>query len=618
MFKFMFQNQHPMSKRHSALPAALCILSSLTVAQPYQPLGVSGFTFDAVAENTPAIGATSSGLDAMGAVLYNMTYGSTIGSSIGLPNNGLLTSGARAYQLQPYQQNNTAPVPVGLTTTLLVQTPAAQAAVSILAFAVGGTGTVDIGFHFTDNTSFFFTGVSLQNWLTPGNGLFVTGRVNRNNDQILNTDANLFTIDVTLPCPDRVRLLNKLTIHNQSATTRAFVLAVSSVTTQPAAFLSPTIQVCVPGPNLNLADNVNIAGGTFAGPGLNGSILTPSVYGGNTVVVVNYGDCSSNASASVFVQYAIQSQFVQNVPVLCNTGPTVNLSAYVNNAGTFSGFGVTGVAFNPGTAGAGTHVVTHVTSTNNCTSSSTIAVSVASLAPPQVTIPSVICSRDPVFQTTANPVGGVFNSTSGGVTMQGLVTPSAIAAGSYAVIYSVTSGPCISSASVSFVLVQTPTASIAYPAMNPVNIPVCDLPQLFSAGGNGTFTGSGMNGLMFYPAVAGIGSHIITLKVQNGICTDTASVRINVVQCLALNEQHVAPEWSVYPNPVSEKATVQLNRNSGVPATIMLYDGLARMIKGFEATATFELDMDKYPPGAYFLRIISDGRSQTQRIQKIE
>jgi len=74
--------------------------------------------------------------------------------------------------------------------------------------------------------------------------------------------------------------------------------------------------------------------------------------------------------------------FILNViPVItpigpyCETDPCVNLTA-VPSGGVFSGIGVIGNQFCPGTAGAGTFTITYTYTINGCTFSTTTLVTV--------------------------------------------------------------------------------------------------------------------------------------------------------------------------------------------------------------------------------------------------
>src|SRR6187402_1022935 len=75
-------------------------------AQTYLPVATTGYTLDAVAENTTAVLYTTGALDAGGNCFFSKAYGAIYSSIYGLPNNGVISSATRTYQLQSYTGPN--------------------------------------------------------------------------------------------------------------------------------------------------------------------------------------------------------------------------------------------------------------------------------------------------------------------------------------------------------------------------------------------------------------------------------------------------------------------------------------------------------------------------------
>src|SRR5262249_10837424 len=111
----------------------LCVNQN-TSAQIYLPVATTGYTQDAIAENTTAIATTYGPLDGVN-VLYSQAHAAIIGSSYGLPNSGLLTSATRTYQLQNYTGPNMLFVQPATQDSLTFITPVACQSLILLDFA---------------------------------------------------------------------------------------------------------------------------------------------------------------------------------------------------------------------------------------------------------------------------------------------------------------------------------------------------------------------------------------------------------------------------------------------------------------------------------------------------
>lgn len=137
---------------------------------------------------------------------------------------------------------------------------------------------------------------------------------------------------------------------------------------------------------------------------------------------------------------------------VCQNAAPVNLNGTVSPpGGTFAGPGVTcsgGMcAFNPASAGIGTHILTYVvTDANGCTSSATAAITV--VAPPIVTFspsPAPVCLNAPGINLNplATPAGGNFSGP--GVSCMGMnctFNPATAGVGTHTITYTYTNGLC--------------------------------------------------------------------------------------------------------------------------------------------------------------------------------
>jgi parallel beta-helix repeat protein len=106
----------------------------------------------------------------------------------------------------------------------------------------------------------------------------------------------------------------------------------------------------------------------------NASPTTTSTY----TVTGTTSDCSNTATSTVTVHQLPTLNYIQTPSNVCINNSTITLSAASPAGGTYSGAGVTGTAFNPTTAGSGTHLITYsYTDNNSCTNSTTENIIVA-------------------------------------------------------------------------------------------------------------------------------------------------------------------------------------------------------------------------------------------------
>jgi PKD repeat protein len=112
------------------------------------------------------------------------------------------------------------------------------------------------------------------------------------------------------------------------------------------------------------------------------------------------------------------------------------------------------------------------------------------------------------------------------------------------------------------------------------------------------------------------GSYTVTLTVTNPCGSVFIFETVNVavgVEDLALENA-----VSVYPNPTSDHAVVDINLSVAEDLTLQLVNTLGQVvwsaIPGTIATATFEIDMTNFADGVYQLNITSDGKSASKQI----
>ncbi len=184
------------------------------------------------------------------------------------------------------------------------------------------------------------------------------------------------------------------------------------------------------------------AGGTFSGPGVNGSAFVPSSAGAG-VKVLTYSFTDANSCTNTDVD-----------TVTVNPQPTVTLTAnrqifciydvadtlFPSPAGgTLSGTGITGNLFSPSTAGAGTHTATYIYQdpTTGCADTATLTLNVTEIAVTFGAPGGPYCAEDTNrVPLSVTPAGGSFIGP--GIT-NGQFRPSDAGPGTHTLVYLVDS-----------------------------------------------------------------------------------------------------------------------------------------------------------------------------------
>lgn len=295
-------------------------------------------------------------------------------------------------------------------------------------------------------------------------------------------------------------------------------------------------------------------GGSFTGIGVSNNQLFPSIVNGNqTLVTYTYTDglsCSNSTSQLVTINDLPAVSFSGLNPEYCvNAGP-VTLTG-TPGAGTFSGAGISGTTFDPATAGVGTHVITFAyTDGNTCSNSTTQTVVVN--AQPFVAISNVLpayCVSVTNVPLTGIPAGGTFS----GIGVSGnTFNPATAGQGSHTITYNYSDGNGCSN-SVSQVVAVNPLPSLTISGLAPA---YCVDATPVSIGGSpvgGTFSGAGMSGTTFSPALAGAGTFNVTYSYTDGNgCSNTTSqgVVVNALPVVAfsgLNSSYCIGNFNAQP-----------------------------------------------------------------------
>lgn len=272
-----------------------------------------------------------------------------------------------------------------------------------------------------------------------------------------------------------------------------------------------------------------------------GGVFTASLgaVGSNTVsYTVGSGTCSAATTFTVEVEQFNPATITGSVVPLCISDPTINLMGLVaNTTGTWTGTGVNTNVFDPNVAGAGFYNLLYntnsVPTTSLCPDVATLPVSVYTIAQPTITPVGPFCNNMAPAQILVTPLGGVFGGmNNSAASPSGLFDPQIGIIGGNIVGYTVSSGPCVKTMSI------TVDVEKFVPATLVSNIgPYCYNDQPANLNGivmttGGTWSGTGVLGTTFNPAFSGSGNFILTYSTHSNptasLCPDMSTISVHV------------------------------------------------------------------------------------------
>lgn len=84
---------------------------------------------------------------------------------------------------------------------------------------------------------------------------------------------------------------------------------------------------------------------------------------------------------------------------------------------------------------------------------------------------------------------------------------------------------------------------------------------------------------------------------------------------VGINEIAQANTISVYPNPATDNFTIDLNKKNDLPTLITIYDLTGKALKTYTCLNNrMMINRDGLQSGLYFITIVADGRSYTNKI----
>ncbi|MBK8563196.1 MAG: hypothetical protein IPN76_07555 [Saprospiraceae bacterium] len=300
---------------------------------------------------------------------------------------------------------------------------------------------------------------------------------------------------------------------------------------------------------------------TTSNQGINGTwspaVFNPAGLGGTTTTVdftASPNQCAQDTDMDIVVNVAVTPTLAPLGPY-CEDDAAVTLPT-VNSgiSGTWSGPGVSGNTFNPGSAVIGINTLTFTPVPSACATTNTVDVQVTAAPVPDLDS-DVMCESDPPYDLNGLEDPTYPNGTWSGPGVSGNLFNPTGQSGSVILTFT-SSAPCVAPAT---------TNIIVNPEQNPnisgVPSSICELDDPISlptsqSGFNGTWSGPGVSGNMFDPSGQN-GPVSLTFTPNSGLCAAPATTSINV-------EQAVTPNISGLPASICElDAAVSLPTNQG-------------------------------------------------------
>ncbi len=209
------------------LQFSLLAISLPAFSQTYNPVTVTGFNHDVVAEaGTSSLTTTTISMDGptvSNKVAYTSTFKTLNGfGGGGLPDNGTIVNAtAGTYQMAPFNGNNALLLQRTQSGDLTLTTPASFSKVRVLALSTEGASLINAKLTFTDgSTTNALTNYSLGDWFNNTTNLVLSGigRCTRatpaSGADAYPTNPRLYYVEISLSCADRVKNLQKITFTN--------------------------------------------------------------------------------------------------------------------------------------------------------------------------------------------------------------------------------------------------------------------------------------------------------------------------------------------------------------------------------------------------------------------
>jgi hypothetical protein len=287
---------------------------------------------------------------------------------------------------------------------------------------------------------------------------------------------------------------------------------------------------CTNDADITLAGKASPSGGSFWVNSVSSTVFSPSTLGAGTYhiryAVSNSSGCSDEDSITTFVNPSPTASFTGLAASYCENNSSVALNGSPSG-GSFSGPGISGTSFYPTNAGLGTKSIKYIYSNMfGCADTAINTTVVNATTNLTVSTPkNIFCNNDAAVSISVSPSGGTLSGSGVNNTAQ-TFNPSTSGTGAKTITYTFINPYGCTSVETHNVTVNAPaTLSISGLASS-----YCSNNSVANISGSpagGTFFGTGVSGNSFNPVSAGVGSHVVSYRFDNG-CVDTLTQNVMV------------------------------------------------------------------------------------------
>jgi PKD repeat protein len=367
--------------------------------------------------------------------------------------------------------------------------------------------------------------------------------------------------------------------------------------------------------------SVTLSTGSFTSyswsSGASTSSAVISTSGNQTVTVTDANGCVGTSPITAITVNALPS-----LPIITAGGPT---SFCTGGSVTLTSSYTGGNSWTPGSAttdaitvsSTGSYSVTQ-TDVNSCSSTSAainVNVSSAPLPTIAVTGSTSLCAGQSVTLTAGT--SDTYLWSPGGQTTQAIVVT---AAGSYNVT-TTNADACdgVGTSSNTVVTVSAvPTAAAAVSSTTGFNVAFSNT----STGATsyswdfGDLSSSSATAPVH--AYASNGTYTVTLIATNGTCADT--ITFTTTLSVGIEEIQTIAGVNLYPNPVNQEATIDVNLNEATNVSVFVYDITGKIVATVfngqmdAGMTTLKVDASNLEAGIYFTAIVSNNAKKTLKM----
>ncbi len=295
-------------------------------------------------------------------------------------------------------------------------------------------------------------------------------------------------------------------------------------------FSGITSAYCTNDADVTLAGKASPSGGSFWVNSVSSTVFSPSSLGAGTYhiryAVSNASGCSDEDSITTFVNPSPTASFTGLAASYCENNSSVALNGSPSG-GSFSGPGISGTSFYPTNAGLGTKSIKYIYSNMfGCADTAIHTTVVNALTPLSVSTPkNIFCNNDAAVSISVSPSGGTLSGVGVDNSAQ-TFNPSTSGTGAKTITYTFINPYGCTSVQTHNVTVNAP-ATLSISGLASSYCSNNTAANITGSPAGDTFFGTGVSGNSFNPVVAGVGSHAVSYRYDNG-CVDTLTQNVTV------------------------------------------------------------------------------------------